>query len=206
MNRLDTIIQNAFPTVVVPKYDDLIPCESGRTRLLMGSAGLYIETMQRWGHLRKQLWHSERKLPYGDVQEVDTFANIVTESWPILHEDIIPAAAHYAEQGKEWAGQIVLGPQGLRYFPLNFISDKVEVTYELPKLCDDEKYVVDVHSHGKMVPFFSPQDDEDDKGGVRIRMVLGDYRYIRESDTFFFQWALRYSVEGYFFNWRNNEN
>lgn len=206
MNRLDTIIQKAFPTIVVPKYDDITPCESDRTRLLMGSDGLYIETMQRWGHLRKKLWDSKRKLPYGDVEEVDTFANIVTESWSILHQDIIPAAALYAEQGKEWAGQIVLSPLGLRYFPLNFISNESEVTYELPKLCENEKYVIDVHSHGKMAPFFSPQDNEDDKGGVRIRMVLGGYHFIQESETFSFQMELRYSVEGYFFNWRNNEN
>jgi PRTRC genetic system protein A len=202
MNRKDLILQNHFPTIMVPKYEEIIPCETGKTRLIMGHDGLYIETNQIWGCLVKKLWHSDRQLPYGIVEEVDTFKDIVNSIWPIMHEEVIPHAAEYAAKKIEWAGQIIYTPEGLRYLPLDFSSNEVKAHYELPRLSEGEQFVIDIHSHHEMPPSFSETDDQDDSGGVKIRMVLGNYRRIAEANTHFFQWKCRYTVEGFFFDWR----
>jgi len=126
MNRKDLILQNHLPTVMAPKFEEIIPCEIGKTRLVMGHDGLYIETNQIWGRLVRKLWHSDRLLPYGVVKEVDTFRDIVNSIWPIMHEEVIPHAAEYAAKKIEWAGQIIYTPQGLRYLPLDFSSNEVK--------------------------------------------------------------------------------
>ena len=56
--------------------------------------------------------------------------------------------------------------------------------------------VIDVHSHGAIPPFFSATDDEDDKGGVKISLVLGSYQAGKDGQTF--KMAYRYCVEGFF--------
>lgn len=202
MNRKDLILQNHLPTVMAPKYEKIAPCETGKTRLIMGHNGLYIETNQVWGRLVRKLWHSERQFPYGLVEEIDTFRDIVNGVWPIMHEEVIPHAAEYAATKTEWAGQIIYTPSGLRYLPLNFTSDEFKARYELPALSEGEHFVIDIHSHHGMTPSFSETDDQDDSGGVKIRMVLGNYRHISEANTHFFQWKCRYTVEGFFFDWR----
>jgi PRTRC genetic system protein A len=202
MNRKDLILQNHLPTVMAPKYEEIVPCETGKTRLVMGHDGLYIETCQIWGCLVRKLWHSERQLPYGVVEEVDTFRDIVNSIWPIMHEEVIPHAARYAANKTEWAGQIIYTSEGLKYLPLDFTSSGLNARYELPRLPEGEHFVVDIHSHHEMPPSFSVTDDQDDSGGVKIRMVLGNYRHIAEANTHFFQWKCRYTVEGFFFDWR----
>lgn len=202
MNNKDQILQDHMPTVMAPKYEEMLPCEIGKTRLVMGHDGLYLETSQRWGRLVKKLWHSDRQLPYGIVEEVDTFRDIVNSIWPIMHEGVIPHAAEFAAKKMEWAGQIIYTAEGLKYLPLDFTSTGLNARYELPRLPDTECFVIDIHSHHEMLPSFSDTDDVDDAGGVKIRMVLGNYRHIREANTHFFQWKCRYTVEGFFFNWR----
>lgn len=204
VNTKDTILQDHFPTVMAPKYEALDPCETGKTRLIVGHDGLYIETRQVWGHLVRKLWNSGRMLPYGIVREIDTFRDIVNAIWPVMHAEVLPHAATFAEKDKEWAGYITHTPYGLKYLPLTFHSTDVSASYEIPKLPEDHHLVVDIHSHHGMEPCFSPTDDEDDKGGVRIRMVLGAYQYKKDIDEVFFRWVLRYSVEGFFIDWRGH--
>ena len=96
-----------MPTVMVPKYGDLGPCLMGRSRLLMGRDGLYLETVQPWGSLVRNLWVSQRPLPYGEVEEVDTFQEvfIILKEKGIMTE-ITSAAAEYAGNDKEWMGWV----------------------------------------------------------------------------------------------------
>jgi len=98
--------------------------------------------------------------------------------------------------------QIIYTTEGLKYLPLDFTSTGLKAFYELPRLPKGEHFVVDIHSHHEMPPSFSDTDDQDDAGGVRIRMVLGNYRRISEADTDFFQWKCRHTIEGFFFDWR----
>lgn len=193
----DRIIQNHFPTVMALKYGALPECGTGKTRLLMAQDGLYIETNQPWGRLVHRLYDAPRLLPYGEIEERDDFSELLTQALSMLHNDIIPAAAGYAEQNKEWAGWIVWNEQnGLEYMPVTFESTYVRAEVRHPDLPKGKHLVIDVHSHGTMPPFFSATDDEDDKGGVKISLVLGSYKAGNNAQTF--KTAYRYCVEGFF--------
>lgn len=207
MNVLDSIKQKEFPTIMVPQHEELTPCAMGKTRLLIGCNGLYLETMQPWGRLVKQMWQSDRSLPYGEVEEIDEFYQVVDSMWPIVESSVLPEAAKYARNNKEWAGGwITHTPDGLKYLPLEFSATGVSADYHLPKLPENQSYVVDIHSHGKIEPFFSPTDDEDDRGFVRIRIVIGGYEYLANKDMDSFKYKIRYTVEGFFFDYEEGES
>ena len=68
-NLKDRLIQERFPTIMVPRYEDLSPCPLHQTRLLMARGGLYIDTLQPFGGLpavsvvrrqRSALWGGRR--------------------------------------------------------------------------------------------------------------------------------------------------
>jgi len=199
MNTQDSLLQKHMPTVMVPKYEDLAPCDQGMTRLLRGHSGLYLETRQRWGRLVRMLWQSDRNLPYGDVEEIDEFQAVLDKIWPIIEDEMVSDAIDYVRQDKEWFGYIILTPDGYKYYPVKFKSTAGSARYERPKLPPDCCYVVDVHSHDKIPPFFSPTDNEDDKGGVGIKVVLGNFKPVHVGSQYTYEWVSRYSIEGFHF-------
>ena len=72
-NLKDRLIQERFPTIMVPGYEDLPPCPLHQTRLLMARGGLYIDTLQPFGAFRRCLWFADRDLPYGEVKRWMSF-------------------------------------------------------------------------------------------------------------------------------------
>ena len=200
MNRLDQIIAERMPTVMVPAYEDLSAIKENETRLLMARNGLYIETKTRWGHLVKHLWCSPRQLPYGNVEELDTFKDVLSNATvqSIIKHDVVCSAAKYARSNKEWGGFIALTKNGFQYIPVEFDSTAVKINYRMPVLPEGAVIAVDIHSHGRIAPFFSRTDNEDDKGGVKIAVVLGHYRNENEMDAF--DIAVKYCVEGFHFD------
>lgn len=196
MNKKDELIQKHFPTVMVPKHGELESCGLRQTRLLMGQGGLYIETRQPWGHLIEKLWESPRPLPYGKVDEVDTFEDAFSECLDHLR-GLLPEAEGYAADDLEWAAWIIHDEHDGNFTPVrlrDLYRSAVRIRSNLPVLNYDQSLVVDVHSHGRLAPGFSATDDEDDKGGVRICVVLGDY-----GGPGTFRAEARYAVEGFFF-------
>ncbi len=197
---LDLLIQQEFPTVTVPRFSPLLPCSVGRTRLLMARDGLYLETAQTWGRLVKRLWDAPRPLPYGEVAEVDTFADILKEEAVrrIIRDRVIPAAAEFARLEREWAGFIGWHEADgwYEFIPAEFASTSCAVHYRTPA-ANGTRIVVDIHSHGRLGTFFSHTDDRDDQGGVKIAVVLGNYRETAESVRF--DSLIRYAVEGFHF-------
>lgn len=197
MSRLDEIIQAEFPTVMVPRHEELSPLQAGKTRLLMGKDGLYIEAVQHWGRLVRRLWTAPRKLPYGEVEEIDTFRDALHAVFrPEIMATIIEEAARCAERGREWMG-LVMYEQERREFlyrPLDFDSTRTSVDYRKGKL-GGASVAVDIHSHGRIEAEFSPTDDHDDAGGVRIAVVLGNFR--EEKGEWKFDYRVRYCVQGF---------
>lgn len=198
MNELDLLRQTEFPTIMVPGFDTLEECCMGKTRLLMARDGLYIETAQPWGHLIKNVWVSPRPLPYGDVVEVDTFKDVFEKHLqPIIQGEMLADAAEYARDNKEWVGWIIYLDGEFKYFPIDFDATRVSADWR-GKRPKGSNLVLDLHSHGRIEPFFSDDDDRDDAGGVKISMVLGNYRRSRGRSDF--ESAMRYVVEGFFIN------
>jgi PRTRC genetic system protein A len=198
VNRLDEIIQTEFPTVMVPRHEALSALQEGKTRLLMARDGLYIEANQPWGRLVKRMWPAPRPLPYGEVEEIDTFRNAIDAvSRSEIMVRIMKEAAQYAESGKEWMGLVLYEQESgeFLYRPLDFESTRTSVDYRKAKL-KGASVAIDVHSHGKIAAGFSPTDDRDDAGGVRIAVVLGNYR--REQGQVKFDYVVWYCVQGFF--------
>jgi len=206
MNQKDMIIQKQFHTVMVPKFTDLEPCTLYQTRLLMGRSGLYIDTKQPFGSLTKCIWESPRELPYGTVPTHDDFRNFLRNQQvrTIFTENIIPDAAINAENNKEWAGWITWNQKAAyEYLPLNCDATATHITVKRPQLPEGTCLAIDVHSHGKIRPFFSSTDNRDDFGGVRLCVVLGSYANDKGKPDFSYQ--ARSIVEGFFFDLHNVE-
>ena len=199
MNRLDAIIQGSFPTVMVPAHQELEPLKEGMTRLLMAKNGLYLETNPPWGHLIEQLWESPRELPYGVVEERDTFKEVIvnTNVLEIIRDEILPVAVDYALRKKEWAGWIIRQNGNYSFMPLNIDASGESVRYNTDSLDEGACVVVDIHSHGRINPFFSETDDNDDAGGVKICMVMGNFRE-EDSRPVFDPVIIRYAIHGFF--------
>jgi PRTRC genetic system protein A len=201
MNRKDQLIQERFPTIMVPAYEELSACSLHQTRLLIARGGLYLDTLQPFGRFRRCLWPStDRELPYGEVEEINDFEAILTDPLvtSIYESTILPEAAQYAEDNHEWAGWIVWTREGYSYLPLDFEASGASVLIKnRPALPQGTCLAIDVHSHGAMKPFFSSTDDFDDSGGVKLSVVLG--RYSREEGVHRFLYKSRIVVEGFFF-------
>ncbi len=201
-NLKDRLIQERFPTIMVPGYEDLMPCRLHQTRLLMARGGLYIDASQPFGRFRRCLWSADRDLPYGEVEEIDDFTGILVNPLvtAIFESSVLPQAAAYADNNHEWAGWIVWNKEeGYSYMPLDFEASPVSVLIsERPLLSEDTHLVIDVHSHGAMKAFFSSTDDRDDSGGVRLSVVLGSY--CKDEGRRNFLYKCRAVVEGFFFS------
>jgi PRTRC genetic system protein A len=201
-NLKDRLIQERFPTIMTPRYEDLMPCLPHQTRLLMARGGLYIDTLQSFGAFRRHLWFADRDLPYGEVTEADEFSGILGDRQvrKIFESYILPQAAEYAEDNREWAGWIVwTKEEGYSYLPLGFEASTASVFIgHRPVLPGGTHLVIDVHSHGAMKAFFSSTDDVDDSGGVRLSVVLGSYS--RNEGQHSFLYKCRAVVEGFFFD------
>ncbi len=203
-NLKHRLIQERFPTIMAPRYENLPPCPPHQTRLLMACGGLYIDTLQPFGAFRRCLWFADRDLPYGEVTEVDEFSGILRDRGvtAIFESCILPQAAAYADDNREWAGWIVRAKEeGYSYLPLDFEASAASVFIrQRPVLPEDTHLVIDVHSHGAMKALFSSTDDLDDSGGVRLSVVLGSYTKSVGRHNFLYK--CRAIVEGFFFDWR----
>ena len=205
LSESDIMHQTRWPTIMVPRKSVLPDCKVDGKRFLMASDGLYLETRREWGGLVKRLWQLPKRfatLPYGEVQEKDDFRTVLYENViPIISEVMVPKAAEYAEQNKEWAGFVVWdGAEFLPWdeeFKATGGSAKF-VTHGAWNLPEGLTLVADVHTHGRGTPFFSSLDNDSDRGKTKISVVLGNYKV--KGDEPAFDWKARYCVEGFFFN------
>ena len=198
MNARDTIKQKLFPTVMAPQYEELSPCPVNQSRLLMAGSGLFIEAVKPWGKIVAQLWENARAvpLPYGHIEEhYDDFFQVLDRIGPIISSEIIGEAAAFAEKGLEWAGWIVYDGESFSYMPVPFEASRASAKVLWPNV-PGYSLVADVHSHGTIPSGFSSTDDIDDSGGVRICIVLGDYKKV-DGKPIFTQ-KIRFAIEGFF--------
>ena len=200
-NLKDRLIQERFPTIMAPRYEDLPLCPLHQTRLLIARGGLYINTLQPFGAFRRCLWFADRDLPYGEVEEVDEFSGILKDPQvtTIFENYVLQQAAEYADDNREWAGWIVWSKEeGYSCLPLDFEASAASVFIrQRPVLPEDSHLVIDVHNHGTMKAFFSSTDNVDDSGGVRLSVVLGGYASSEGRRNFLY--GCRAAVEGFFF-------
>jgi PRTRC genetic system protein A len=194
MDKLDSILQELCPTVMVPKYSELPELAIGNRRYLMAADGLWLETRQPWGRFRLPLWESPVSLPYGSVKKMFCMESI--------HDSLIyecyKMALIKAYDRKEWAGWITWDAEtGYVYTPLEVINESIErIDFRRPILPTGSFLVMDLHSHPFDMDAFSEDDDIDNCGGVYIAGVVSFNKNFEPVLT------KRLCIEGHFFDIR----
>jgi PRTRC genetic system protein A len=174
MDMRDTFLQSTFPVLAMPKFGVFDPLEQTGHRFLTGSNGLGLEVRRPWLYLRKLAMVNESglALPYGDVTEIFDLC-----CGPIPREFLM----RFAEQAKR-AGEVetaawITWSEMTRAFAYRKLDERMAsadaVDVDRPELEPGEHLVVDLHSHGHSLAFFSPTDNGDDRGEVKFSVVLG---------------------------------
>lgn len=170
MHPTDAVLFAATPLVPAPRFGSISPVAQGQKRLLGAQRGLYIEA-------RTYAWDvcvpvAAVPMPYGDVR-----SRIRCTAGPIPRHFLLAFIAQaQAHSEREIAAAIVLNPDGA----FELIWPKVEafssghIRYSDTDI-DDDRLVVDLHSHARSRAYFSHQDDESDlsRRGPYLAMVVG---------------------------------
>lgn len=174
MNPLDQTLQNACPTIMVPKYEPLDPLSTPGHRYLAASDGLWVEIYRPWLHC---IWpiarQTEMAMPYGELKKKVTlaFGSIPKELYNRFISDAVDA---FPDEHAAWLVWNNL-TKNLEYKPLKLLwvtSSKLKIIR--PDLADHELLAVDLHSHGEHPASFSAVDDADDCDEVKLSYVVGD--------------------------------
>lgn len=174
MNPIDLALQSVTPTVMVPKFGTFEPLLRAGHRFLVAADGLWLEVRRPWVYFRRRLAaQTEVAMPYGALQEDFSL------SFGTVPRNLVLSFADYARTRcpLECAAWVVWN-EHTKEFDLRTLAEtsvgNEHVDVVRPKLDDGEHLVVDLHSHGRLPAFFSSEDDNDDKGEVKISGVVGN--------------------------------
>jgi PRTRC genetic system protein A len=171
----DQIILTHAPLVAMPRFTNFPPLEQTGHRFIASEDGLYLEIERPWLHLTQQIAESAMPLPYGPViEEGHTFMFEVEDVTRLLAQFIVDARVALPSECAAW-GVWNDRTQLLEYRRcVTIAADDDGVDFHRPRLPDHEHFAIDIHSHGATAAFFSPTDDEDDRGAVKLAIVLGN--------------------------------
>lgn len=185
---LDMATYNAAPVAAVPVFSEFAPLVENGHRFLLAQGGLFIEVRRPWLHIIHQLaaQPSAVRIPYGVVASKFEFGfGRLGTALPQMKE----FAAHaQAQSPLESAASLIWNhvtkDWTLKYPKVIGEATSGSIQFEQVVLTEDESLVVDLHSHGAHPAFFSPTDDGDDAGTVKISGVLGNLGQVAPTATF----------------------
>lgn len=175
--ELDAALWDSAPTVAVPKYALFEALKDVGHRFLATVEGLFVEVRRPWLHFIHPIAPIGDKAPrppYGKIERKCEMAfGKLSAALPMIRAFAQEAAENLPN---EHAGWIVWNDlaQVLDYVPI--VADTASsgsVTFRRPELGAHQTLVVDLHSHGTGPAFFSPTDDADDFGEVKLACVIG---------------------------------
>lgn len=173
MHPHDEILQSTCPTVMVPRFGNLEPLVASGHRFLSASDGLWIEVKRPWLHL---VWpialQNDFAMPYGALEKKVQFSfDHIPQS--LMDAFIVDATAALPNEFGAWLIWDDFD-QELKYRPLHSReAGPGHLEVDRPSLEDHESLAIDLHSHGHGKALFSPIDDRDDRGEVKISGVVG---------------------------------
>lgn len=192
MDSRDLALQSVTPTVMVPRFGEFEPLSQPGQRVLMAANGVWLEVYRPWLYVRMQLSDPLAvAVPYGEVE-------------PCLALNCGPVPLDLLQQFTQQAREVcplehaawVVWDETSRRFMLQQLGVRdasgAHIHFERPSLAPAHHMVIDLHSHGCFAAGFSPTDDLDDRGEVKIAMVVGHCDRDRVST------ALRLCVNGLF--------
>lgn len=173
LNPIDKALQQAVPTIMVPAHQELCPMQDYGHRYLIAADGIWVEVLRPWLHATWPVaLQSSVAMPYG------TLSRKVKFSFQKLPIDLISRfcsearAASPVEHGTWITWNSQSGEFRYRGLDITHASED-ELNYIRPALDEDESLVLDLHSHGEGEAYFSPKDNRDDAGEVKIAGCIG---------------------------------
>ncbi|MFT4192099.1 MAG: PRTRC system protein A [Comamonas sp.] len=171
MDPRDIALQASCPVVAAPRFGALPEMANGQ-RLIAAANGLFVQVRLDWLDCVQRLTPAiDLPLPYGLLEERLRFA------FGVLPIGLIETFVDAGRKGlpDEVAGVLIYrrSTRSLRLAlcePLYASPGRIE--YRRPRLADDETVAVDLHTHGRGLPFWSADDDRDDQG-IKVAGVFG---------------------------------
>jgi len=173
LNPIDVALQAVTPTVMVPRYEPLRPLGESGHRFLAARDGLWIEVRRPWLHAVLPVVRQEGvPMPYGWLKQ---FVELSCGRVPgRLVVGFVGDAMRTPDT--EIAGGVIWNEatgtwRYERFEAVEASGDHIQ--YQRPRLVEGEHLVLDMHSHGGHGAFFSATDNEDDRGDVKLSLVVG---------------------------------
>lgn len=166
MDARDQALQASCPVIAAPRFGPLPSMDNGQ-RVIVARNGTFVQTRLDWLDcvLAMGKEHHAMRLPYGDVTEHLRFRFGVL---PIsLIEEFLAKARRRLPD--EAAGVLIYSRNtgALRLAMCEAASiSPVHINYRRPAVGRDETVAVDLHTHGRLPPFWSDEDNRDDQGIV----------------------------------------
>lgn len=176
MHPLDSALQSTLPTVMVPKFGQFDRLDQPGNRILAGCNGFWIEVCRPGIYGRAHLANSGNvALPYGEV----------TPALELGFRGLGKHLATFLEMAKQACPKEVgmalvwdEAREAVYPVPLKAISSSEgHIHYHYPDLSDGQHVVLDIHSHGKAKAYFSRTDNKDDRGDIKIAVVVGNVNH-----------------------------
>lgn len=170
LSSIDRAIQSSFPLAIAPHEGNLPGSGQNGTRYIAAEDGIYREVQTEW--MRRTKLHARCSLPYGSAQESVEFLlpTPPRELWLEFFEQSIAVLPNEHAALMVWNTTA----QNWRLVARTFAHacpDRID--YIEPNLAEHDLAVVDVHSHATDRAFFSPRDNTDDAGGIKISACVG---------------------------------
>lgn len=175
MNPVDTVLQQSFPSVMVPSRECAPPMTRSGERLLIAADGVFLEVLRPWVRVVRRIaqYAVSTAVPYGKVEETTALlcgqipASLVADFHAMARVALPNEVGAWIVWNSVTGAFRIVGLPSLSYGPGHLV-------YERPRLADGEWLVVDCHSHGTGRAFFSRTDNQDDMHDVKFALVLGD--------------------------------
>ena len=176
MDPRDVALQSLSPTVMVPRFGEFTELTTPGHRFLVAANGLWLEVRRPWLYVRRPIAKQLTvAMPYGHLEER---TEITCGPVPL---DLLQAFSNLARTAAplETAAWITWN-EATCEFAIRSLEEtsagSSHVDVNRPRLDDDEHLVLDIHSHGFYSAGFSPKDNKDDRGEVKLAMVTGSYQ------------------------------
>lgn len=173
MDPRDVALQTTMPAVVVPMFGEFVPLAVSGNRILNTRDGLWIEARRPGIYSRQQIAQQATvTVPFGTVTDSleVPFSHLggVLRQFIQMAREALPnevAVALVWDEGTKQLVTEVLEP---------ISNSPGHITYKRPELSEGQHVVVDIHSHGFSGAFFSRTDNNDDRGDLKIAIVVGN--------------------------------
>ena len=172
MDPRDIALQSTMPTVIVPLYGEFVPLAVSGNRILNAKDGMWIEARRPGIYSRQQIAiQNHVAMPYGTV--APALETRFSHLGNTLRQFI-----EVARNNQNEIGMVLVWNDVTNALESHFLeavsSSPSHILYKRPSLDEGKHVVVDIHSHGRHPAFFSRTDNKDDRGDLKIAIVVGN--------------------------------